>query len=235
MDLISCKNLCIGYNGNLAVKDATFNVSEGDYLCVLGENGSGKSTLINGLLGLINKKSGEIALNKIQKSEIGYLPQQTQVQKDFPASVFEVVLSGCLNSRGLKPFYSKKEKQMAMDNVKLFKIDNILKKSYRDLSGGQQQRVLLARALCATKKLLILDEPVTGLDPTAIKEFYSIVKEINEVLGITIIVISHDIFNAIKYSNKILHMDNSIKFFGDTKEYVETSIYKNIVGGDRND
>lgn len=235
MDLISCKDLSIGYGGNLAVKEATFNVSEGDYLCILGENGSGKSTLINGLLGLISKKSGEINLNGIHKNEIGYLPQQTQVQKDFPASVFEVVLSGCLNSRGLRPFYSKKEKQRAMDNIKLFKIDSILKKSYRDLSGGQQQRVLLARALCATRKLLILDEPVTGLDPTAINEFYSIVKDLNNSTGITIIVVSHDISNAIKYSNKVLHMDSSIKFFGDTKDYVKTNIYKKIVGGDIND
>lgn len=234
MSLISCKDVSIGYDNNIVVKNVSFELEEGDYLCILGENGSGKSTLVKCLLGLVSQKSGDMRLNGVETNEIGYLPQQTQVQKDFPASVFEVVLSGCLNSRGLKPFYSKKEKQKAMDNIKLFKIENLMKKSYRDLSGGQQQRVLLARALCATKKLLVLDEPVTGLDPIATKDFYSVVKSINEQLGITVIIISHDVFNAGKYSNKILHMNNKLKFFGTTEEYKKTSIYINIVGGESN-
>lgn len=232
MNLISCKNVSIGYDNNIVVENVSFDLDEGDYLCILGENGSGKSTLVKGLLGLIIQKSGVIDLNGLKAKEIGYLPQQTEVQKDFPASVFEVVLSGCLNSKGLNPFYSKKDKQKALDNIKLFKIENLIKKSYKDLSGGQQQRVLLARALCATKKLLVLDEPVTGLDPVATKEFYTTVKNINKDLGITVIIISHDVFNAGKYSNKILHMNKGVKFFGSTEEYKKTSIYKSIVGGE---
>lgn len=235
MSLISCKNLSIGYDNTTVVKSISFDVEEGDYLCILGENGSGKSTLIKCLLGLIHQKSGDIKLDGLKTTEIGYLPQQTQVQKDFPASVFEVVLSGCLNSRGFFPFYSKKEKQKARDNIKLFKIEDLMRKSYRDLSGGQQQRVLLARALCATKKLLVLDEPVTGLDPVATKEFYNIVKDINDKLNVTVIIVSHDVFNAGEYSNKILHMNKEIKFFGDTEEYKKSDAYKSVIGGEKND
>lgn len=234
MELISCKDVCINYDNLQVVKNVSFDVFEGDYLCILGENGSGKTTLVNGLLNLLKPASGKIEFKNIKSTEIGYLPQQTQVQRDFPASVFEVVLSGCLNSRGFKPFYSKKEKQIAMDNLRLFNIENIKNKSYRDLSGGQQQRVLLARALSATKKLLVLDEPVTGLDPIVSKDFYSIIDNINKNLGITVVIISHDVHSAVKYSNKILHMNKSVKFFGETKDYIETNIYINLIGGENN-
>lgn len=235
MSLISCKNVCMSYSNFNVVRDVSFDIFEGDYLSILGENGSGKTTLINGILKTMSLSSGDIIFNNIKSNEIGYLPQQTQVQRDFPASVFEVVLSGCLNSRGLRPFYSKKEKQIAKDNMKLFKIDNIADKSYRSLSGGQQQRVLLARALSASKKLIILDEPVTGLDPVVTKEFYSIIKDINKNYGVTVVIISHDVYSAVKYSNKILHMKGNIKFFGTTKEYIETTLYKNLIGGENND
>ena len=158
MSLIECKHLKVGYENRTAVDDVSFSINEGDYLCIVGENGSGKSTLMKSILGLIPIKSGEIIFNGLKQNQIGYLPQQTIVQRDFPASVFEVVLSGCLNRLGMKPFFTAKERKIAEDNIKLLNIEKIRKKAYCDLSGGQQQRVLLARALCATEKILLLDE-----------------------------------------------------------------------------
>ncbi|MDF2949871.1 MAG: ABC-type Mn/Zn transport system, ATPase component, partial [Sedimentibacter sp.] len=163
--LLNCNNLSFYYDNHEAVKNVSFSVFEGDYLCIVGENGSGKSTLLKGLLGLKNPSSGSILYNGIKQTQVGYLPQQNSDKHDFPASVFEVVLSGCLNSKGLNPFFNKKDKQKATENIEKLGIENLSKQSYRDLSGGQQQRVLLARALCATEKLLLLDEPVSGLDP----------------------------------------------------------------------
>ena len=181
MKILACKNVSIYYDETKAVENVSFEVNQGDYVCILGENGSGKSTLIKGILGLEKLESGTIEyLNGINKSQIGYLPQQTIVQKNFPASVYEVVLSGCLNRRGLKPFYSKKEKELALENMKKVQIEELKDTSYKELSGGQQQRVLLARALCASKKLLILDEPITGLDPVITNKMYELIHEINK-------------------------------------------------------
>ncbi len=227
--LITCTNVSMNYDKKLAVENVSFDVCKGDYLCIVGENGSGKSTLMKGLLGLMKINSGNISFNNIKQTELGYLPQQTVVQKDFPASVYEVVLSGCLNQTGLRPFYSHKEKQKAIDNMKLMNIMDISKKSYRDLSGGQQQRVLLARALSATSQLLILDEPVTGLDPMVTSEMYSIIKQLNES-GITIIMVSHDIPSAVRYGTKTLHMGTTLKFYGTVNEYIKTDIYQKMIG-----
>lgn len=231
MKLISCKNVTMGYEGQLAVDNISFDLEQGDYLCIVGENGTGKSTLMKGILGLLQPVSGNIAFNGVRQNEIGYLPQQTVVQKDFPANVFEVVLSGCLNSRGLLPFYSKKEKNRANDNMDRLGIRDLKKKSYRDLSGGQQQRVLLARALCATERLLLLDEPVTGLDPMMTSELYALINKLNREQGITVIMISHDIKSAVQYGNKILHMNKGIGFFGLTKDYLTTDICRRMMGG----
>lgn len=233
MKIISCENLCIGYSNKVVVKDISLDINKGDYVCIFGENGSGKSTLIKAILGLVNF-SGNIYYSGIKQSEIGYLPQQTLVQRDFPASVLEVVLSGCINKKKLFPFYSNIEKKKARDNIRLFNIENLEKKSYRELSGGQQQRVLLARAFCCASKLLILDEPITGLDPIATNEFYSIIRNLNEELGITIIMISHDIKEALRYSNKILYIDNTVKYYGNTKDYIKTYMYSGMVGGGLN-
>ncbi len=189
---------------------------------------------MKGILGLLKPMSGHITFNSIEQNEIGYLPQQTVVQKDFPASVFEVVLSGCLNRRGLLPFYSKKEKTMANENMKWLEIDELKKKSYSDLSGGQQQRVLLARALCATRRLLVLDEPVTGLDPIMTSELYTLINRLNQEQGITIIMVSHDMKSAVQYGTKILHMKTSSVFFGLTEEYLNTAICHKMMGGVRN-
>ena len=207
MSLIECKHLKVGYENRTAVDDVSFSINEGDYLCIVGENGSGKSTLMKSILGLIPIKSGEIIFNGLKQNQIGYLPQQTIVQRDFPASVFEVVLSGCLNRLGMKPFFTAKERKIAEDNIKLLNIEKIRKKAYCDLSGGQQQRVLLARALCATEKILLLDEPFTALDTVVSNELYGVIKMLNKERGITVVMISHDVRNSVESSDMVLHMD----------------------------
>lgn len=234
MTQIECKDIDVKYESHEVLKDISFSIEEGDYLCIVGENGSGKSTLVKTILGLENTKKGEIIFGDgLNKNEIGYLPQQTQAQKDFPASVYEVVLSGCLNSKGINPFYSYEDKKMANQMIESLGIEKIKKKSFRELSGGQQQRVLLARALCATKKIIILDEPITGLDPTVIREMYNIIKKINKK-GITIIMVSHDINFAINNANKILHLKKDILFFGSAKDYINSEVGKNFIGGGKN-
>ena len=192
--LITCENISFSYENTVVVENINFSLNSGDYLCIVGENGAGKSTLMKGLLSLKLPSTGEIKFSgELKKNEIGYLPQQTQMQRDFPASVFEVVLSGTLNKKNYLPFYTKSEKMNAMENMKRLGIDKLKNKCYRELSGGQQQRVLLARALCAAKKVLLLDEPVTGLDPSAANDMYKIISDINKNYKITIIMISHDI------------------------------------------
>ncbi|MBO6019852.1 MAG: ATP-binding cassette domain-containing protein, partial [Clostridia bacterium] len=176
MALLTCRDLSLGYDGHEIVHGLNFNVESGDYLCVVGENGSGKSTLMKTILGLLSPLSGEIELGDgLKRNEIGYLPQQTEVQKDFPASVWEIVLSGCQNRMGARPFYRKEEKDLALSNIEKMGIEPFIKRCYRELSGGQQQRVLLARALCATQKMLVLDEPVSGLDPVVTAEMYDLI------------------------------------------------------------
>lgn len=231
MSQIECKDVSVKYENQVVLEDISFSIEQGDYLCIVGENGSGKSTLVKTILGLENSKSGQIVFGEgLNKNEIGYLPQQTQAQKDFPASVYEVVLSGCLNSKGFSPFYSMKDKKLANEMIKSLGIENIKRKSFRELSGGQQQRVLLARALGATKKIIILDEPITGLDPTVTREMYSLIKEINKK-GITIIMVSHDINFAVNNASKILHLKKSIKFFGNTEDYANSEVGRRFIGG----
>ena len=224
MPLITCTDLSLGYEGKTVVSDLTFTVNTGDYLCVVGENGSGKTTLMKTLLKLKAPTSGQITVGDgLEHDGIGYLPQQTEVQKDFPASVREVVRSGCLNRRGLRPFYSKAEKQMAESNMEKLGISGLAKHCYRDLSGGQQQRVLLARALCATGKILLLDEPSAGLDPNASEDMYDVIAGLN-AMEITIIMISHDISSAVKYASHILHIgEKSVLFFGTAADYLESN------------
>lgn len=234
MALIDCKNVVLGYDGNVVANNLNFTVNKGDYLCIVGENGSGKSTLIKAVLGLLETKSGHLHMGDgLKKREIGYLPQQTTAQKDFPASVWEVVLSGCLASKkGI--FFSKEQKKLAEDNMKKLDITSLRNRCYRELSGGQQQRVLLARALCATKKLLLLDEPVTGLDPVVTADFYRIIEKINREFGITIIMVSHDLYSSLRYATHILHMKKDGTFFGTVGEYLESDIYKSFSGGEKN-
>ena len=198
MALLTFRNVNLGYDSTVVVEGLNFEVNSGDYLCIVGENGSGKSILMKTLLGLKAPLQGQILTGDgLKPKEIGYLPQQTIVQKDFPASVNEIVLSGCLNRCGLRPFYRGAEKQLAQANMEKMGILHLAKRCYRELSGGQQQRVLLARALCATQKLLLLDEPVAGLDPKATAEMYAQIEDLNKQQGITVIMVSHDIASAV--------------------------------------
>lgn len=219
MSLIKVSGVSLGYEGKAIVTDLDFEVNKGDYLCIVGENGSGKSTLMKTLLGQKNVVSGKIEFGDgLKQKEIGYLPQQTPVQKDFPASVKEIVYSGCLNGCGLRPFYSKEQKKRANEIMEKLGITDLASCCYRELSGGQQQRVLLARALCATKKLLVLDEPVAGLDPVVTKNLYRLISEINKE-GTTVIMVSHDIHAAIEFASHILHIGNKPLFFGTKEDY----------------
>lgn len=223
MALITCQNLCLGYDGREILHNLNFTVNSGDYLCIVGENGSGKSTLMRTLLGLQPALSGYIRMGDgLKQTQIGYLPQQTPVQKDFPASVWEIVLSGCQSRSPGKPFYSKAEKELARKNMARMGITGFMGRCYRELSGGQQQRVLLARALCATQKCLLLDEPVSGLDPKVTAEMYALIRQLNRE-GITVIMISHDIHAAAEYASHILHIGNNI-FFGTRQEYLSNEI-----------
>ncbi len=222
MVLLKCSGLSLGYDGREVVSGLDFEVSAGDYLCIVGENGSGKSTLMKTLLGLQPPLDGKITTGGgLERTQIGYLPQQTLVQRDFPASVREIVLSGCAGGMGLRPFYGKKEKEKAAECIHRMGLDGLKNRCYRELSGGQQQRVLLARALCATGKMLLLDEPVAGLDPKVTAEMYSLVEKLNREDGITVIMISHDIDAALRYADHILHVGKKI-FFGTKEEYLES-------------
>ncbi len=221
--IITCENVDFSYENTDAVIDLNLEVFPGDYLCIVGENGAGKSTLIKGLLGLLKPSSGRIIMDEeLRAGGIGYLPQQTPAQKDFPATVSEVVISGTLGRRGNKPFYSAAEKKTAAQSMDRLGISGLSTRCYRDLSGGQQQRVLIARALCATNGLLILDEPVAGLDPVAMKDFYHLVKELNRDDGITIIMVSHDVANVVSQANRILELDQRVLFDGPASEYASS-------------
>lgn len=236
MAQITCDKVSLGYEGRIIAENITFTVDEGDYLCIVGENGVGKSTLIKAIIGLMEPAYGEVFLGEgVTAQNIGYLPQQTEIQRDFPASVREIVLSGCLGGRGLKLFYTKKEKVLAEENMKKLGISSLSRRCYRDLSGGQQQRVLLARALCAAQKLILLDEPASGLDPVAMQEMYEIIQELNKKEGMTIVMVSHDINAAVRYAKKILHIGNEPLFFGAIKDYVKSDVGKAFLNSERRD
>lgn len=218
-------DLVLGYEGQAVIEHLNFSVNAGDYLCIVGENGSGKSTLIKTILKLQAPMAGTLTTGDgLTSREIGYLPQQTQVQKDFPASVWEVVLSGCTGRTGALGFYKKKDYQRAEESMEKLGISQLSRQCYRYLSGGQQQRVLLARALCATEKMLLLDEPVAGLDPIVTTELYQLIKDLNEKYGITIIMVSHDISQALGNASHILHLAKEPLFFGTKEEYLHSSI-----------
>ena len=217
---IVCEHVDFGYEDQDAVIDLSLEINPGDYLCIVGANGSGKSTLIKGFLGLLKPTAGRLTVSEeLRRGGIGYLPQQTAAQKDFPATVYEVVISGTLNRRRNRPFYSHTEKNMANKSMEQLGITGLKKRCYRELSGGQQQRVLIARALCATKQMLILDEPITGLDPSAIQDFYSLIRELNQKDQMTIVMVSHDVRNIVSQANKILHMQQRALFYGRAADY----------------
>ena len=231
--LLKCEHVDFGYENQDAVIDVSLEVSTGEYICIVGENGSGKSTLMKGILGLLKPTEGKIEISEeLKKAGIGYLPQQTAAQKDFPATVFEVVISGCLGKRGNRPFYSPKEKQTALSNLERLGIADLKKSCFRDLSGGQKQRALIARALCATDKLLILDEPITGLDPSAIQDFYNIIRKLNREEQVAILMVSHDMANIVRQAGKILHLQQKALFWGTVQDYLKSGIGNQFLGGE---
>lgn len=220
MAQLICEDLTLGYEGQEILSHLSFSVEKGDYLCIIGENGSGKTTLMKTILGLRKPMKGSVTTGDgLSRREIGYLPQQSTIQRDFPASVREIVLSGFQGQCGLRPFYNREEKRQADKNMEWMGIPDKKKRCYRELSGGQQQRVLLARALCATQKMLLLDEPVAGLDPKVTQEMYALIDRLNKERGITVVMISHDIRAALQFANKILHIGDKL-FFGTREEYL---------------
>ena len=234
MSQMICREVSLGYDGATVASHVSFTVEKGDYLCIVGENGSGKSTLMKAILGLLRPVSGEIILGEgLQRREIGYLPQQTDIQRDFPASVQEVVLSGTLARGGFRLFYSAEDKKQAMENMRLLGIDGIAGSCYNELSGGQQQRVLLARALCATRKLLLLDEPVSGLDPVVTAELYDLLRTLNREQGIAIIMISHDLSAIAGAATHVLHLHHRVEFFGTKDAYSSSAAAQAFLGRDK--
>ena len=231
MAYITCDKITLRYEALTVLENLSFTVSKGDYLCIVGENGSGKSTLMKCLLGLKTADGGTLTYGDgLKRNEIGYLPQQSMIQRSFPASVREVVLSGCLNGKGFHPFYTKEEKDRAAEQMRCLNITELADRSYRELSGGQQQRVLLARALCATKKLLLLDEPLTGLDPLVATELYSILQHIHDAHGITVIMVTHDVECAVRHAQSILHIGRQEVFFGSCADYEKSAVGKRFLG-----
>lgn len=230
--LLKCEHVDFGYENYDVVKDVSLEICQGDYLCIVGENGSGKSTLMKGLLGLLKPTGGSLMVSDdLKRSGIGYLPQQTPAQKDFPATVQEVVISGCLGKRGNRPFYSKKERETAAVNMERLGITDLRKSCYRDLSGGQKQRTLIARALCATDRLLILDEPITGLDPSTTQDFYRVIRHLNREEQVAVLMVSHDIQNIVAQANNILHLKQSVLFYGSVEDYKQAECGREFLGG----
>ena len=225
MPQIVCRDLSLGYDKKTVTSGISFEINSGDYICIVGENGSGKSTLMKAILGLLPIRSGSLEIASELKNAIGYLPQHTEAQIDFPASVEEVVMSGCIGHTGILPLYRRADRERAHDNLRKLSIDGLQRVSYRELSGGQRQRVLLARALCAANKMILLDEPVSGLDPAATAEMYKIIEELNKKDGMTVIMISHDIGAAVKYASHILHLAHTPRFFGRTEDYVKSDVF----------
>ena len=220
MALITLKDVTIAFEGIVAVENVRVSIDKGDYLVIVGENGSGKSTLIRAILGLVRPQKGRVIYGGgLTKNQIGYLPQQTVAQRDFPASVGEVVLSGCINRMGRRLFFASQQKQLAEEKMRLLDIEKLRKQSYRTLSGGQQQRVLLARALCATDSILLLDEPVTGLDPDATEELYGIIRRLNREHGVAIVMVSHDLHGSMRDAKNVLVMNHGVDFLGSVQDY----------------
>jgi zinc transport system ATP-binding protein len=231
--IFECHNLCYAYDEKTVLSGLDFSVAETDYICIAGENGAGKSTLVKGMLGLLKPVSGSFEISRELSGGTGYMPQQTAAQKNFPAGVSEVVLSGFVGGKKILPFHTASDKKTARLNMEKLGIADLASCCFGELSGGQQRRVLLARSLCAAKKLLVLDEPTAGLDPLAAQELYTLLEKINREMKITIIMVSHDILSAVKYANKILHLWQKQLFFGSTDDYINSDVGKMFLGKQR--
>ena len=232
MAILTCKNASFGYDGEVVLSGIDFTLCGGEYMCILGENGAGKSTLVKGILGLISPVAGEIKFGEgLRACEVGYLPQQTQVQKSFPASVLEVVLSGRINSMGMRPFYNRKDREDALKKLELMGMKGMERRSFQELSGGQKQRVLLARAMCAAGRLILLDEPVSGLDPAATTDLYELIADINQNMGMTVIMVSHDTEAAVKYASHIMQLSHTQLFYGTVDDYKNSEVGHDYLKG----
>lgn len=232
MAILTCKNASFGYDGEVVLSEIDFTLCGGEYMCILGENGAGKSTLVKGILGLISPVTGEIKFGEgLRACEVGYLPQQTQVQKSFPASVLEVVLSGRINSMGMRPFYNRKDREDALKKLELMGMKGMERRSFQELSGGQKQRVLLARAMCAAGRLILLDEPVSGLDPAATTDLYELIADINKNMGMTVIMVSHDTEAAVKYASHIMQLSHTQLFYGTADDYKNSEVGHDYLKG----
>ena len=232
MAILTCKNASFGYDGEVVLSGIDFTLCGGEYMCILGENGAGKSTLVKGILGLISPVTGEIEFGEgLRACEVGYLPQQTQVQKSFPASVLEVVLSGRINSMGMRPFYNRKDREDAVKKLELMGMKGMERRSFQELSGGQKQRVLLARAMCAAGRLILLDEPVNGLDPAATTDLYELIADINKNMGMTVIMVSHDTQAAVKYASHIMQLSHTQLFYGTVDDYKNSEVGHDYLKG----
>ena len=232
MAILTCKNASFGYDGEVVLSGIDFTLCGGEYMCILGENGAGKSTLVKGILGLISPVTGEIEFGEgLRACEVGYLPQQTQVQKSFPASVLEVVLSGRINSMGMRPFYNRKDRVDAVKKLELMGMKGMERRSFQELSGGQKQRVLLARAMCAAGRLILLDEPVSGLDPAATTDLYELIADINKNMGMTVIMVSHDTQAAVKYASHIMQLSHTQLFYGTVDDYKNSEVGHDYLKG----
>lgn len=233
MKLIELKKLNIGYGNKIVCRDINFTIKQGEYICVVGENGSGKSTMLKTILGLNKAVSGKIIFNEEMCKGIGYLPQQTEIQRDFPATVMEVIMSGFLGKMGLRPFYNKAEKEKANVIAKTLEIEDLVKKSFKDLSGGQQQRVLLARALCATDNILVMDEPVNALDTKSVRKFYQLIKKLNKENGLTIIMVSHNLESVISSVSHIIYLKDKMEFAGTREEFLSSEYAEQFGVGEK--
>lgn len=232
MTLIECKKLSVGYDKKVVCKDINFKIEAGEYLCIMGENGSGKSTLLKTILGLNKPVSGKVVFEKsLSKNRLGYLPQQNDFQRDFPATVREVIMSGFISQMGLRPFYNKAEKNKAIQIIDFLGLANLTKNGFKELSGGQQQRVLLARALCATDKILVLDEPTNGLDSKTTNQFYKLLKNLNNS-GLTIIMVSHNLDKVMEYASHIVYLKDSMIFNGTKQEFESSDIMSALKVGE---
>lgn len=235
MAQLRCENISVGYEDGIVVSDVSFELNRGDYVCIVGENGAGKSSLLKGILGLAKIQGGKLEYGDgMSRADVGYLPQQKDYQKNFPATVKEVVMSGFLNKMGLRPYYNRAEKGKAMEILSDFGMADYVRASFGSLSGGQKQRVLLARAMCATDKLLLLDEPTTGLDPVATEELYELLKRLNREKKTTILMVSHDLNKAVSDAGLILHVNkrSGCGYFGPADKYLDSEAARHFLGLD---
>lgn len=215
--ILEVKNLKVSYNSHTAIENVSFKINQGEYIALVGENGSGKSTLIKAIMGLKKEDEGEVKFD-LDLSEVSYLAQTDLKGIDFPATSKEIIMTGC-QKRGKLPFYTKQDKENFKQVVQELKIEDLINKRIGDLSGGQKQRVLLARSLIRNPKMIILDEPQTGLDVNITKELYKILEKLNKEKNVTIMMATHDLDELESIKPRIICIAKTIKYDGKFEEW----------------